>query len=235
MSNLHPIFENIDGAAGPGPLVSNPDLMQTRFLDSQRPFMPFQTEAGVTENIQQSENLKYNYEASPTSVRHLPEFLLPQSSQQGHRRDEDIISSFESIIEPGEPVQITQEQSIFDSFTESFKTLSNGPITETKDVDVAAALTVFGFNIIIFSILVAAYEIISKCLPSVYANKKRNKDKFGALIPNSVIPLGWIPSVFRVSWNQILKAGGLDAYFFLRFLRLCFQVTAVSGFWGMIM
>eukprot|EP00953_Heterococcus_sp_UTEX-ZZ885_P027763 14856-Heterococcus_DN1.PRE.1 len=40
---------------------------------------------------------------------------------------------------------------------------------------------------------------------------------------------GWIRSVTKVSDAETLRCVGLDTYMFLRFLRMCFKVTAVSA------
>ena len=47
-------------------------------------------------------------------------------------------------------------------------------------------------------------------------------------------PLDWVMPVFGISWRQVREAGGLDAYFFLRYIRMCFRITSVSAFWGML-
>ncbi len=64
--------------------------------------------------------------------------------------------------------------------------------------------------------------------------KKQKQGKTSTLpdVYGSEIPLQWISPVFRVSWRKVRDAGGLDAYFFLRYIRMCFKITSVSALWG---
>ncbi len=50
----------------------------------------------------------------------------------------------------------------------------------------------------------------------------------------SEIPLGWVKPVFNISWRKVRELGGLDAYFYLRYIRMCYKITSVSALWGMI-
>jgi Late exocytosis, associated with Golgi transport/Cytosolic domain of 10TM putative phosphate transporter len=44
-------------------------------------------------------------------------------------------------------------------------------------------------------------------------------------------PLDWIQPVLGVPWSKVLETAGLDGYFFLRYIRMCVRITAVSTFW----
>jgi Late exocytosis, associated with Golgi transport/Cytosolic domain of 10TM putative phosphate transporter len=44
-------------------------------------------------------------------------------------------------------------------------------------------------------------------------------------------PLDWIQPVLGVPWSKVLETAGLDGYFFLRYIRMCVRITAVSSFW----
>lgn len=44
-------------------------------------------------------------------------------------------------------------------------------------------------------------------------------------------PLDWIQPVLGVPWSKVLQSAGLDGYFFLRYIRMCVRITAVSSFW----
>jgi len=70
--------------------------------------------------------------------------------------------------------------------------------------------------------------------------KRRNSKKANAsdTLPDifaSEMPMEWIRPVFGVSWRQVRDAGGLDAYFFLRYIRMCVKITSVSALWGIIL
>lgn len=47
-------------------------------------------------------------------------------------------------------------------------------------------------------------------------------------------PLAWVGQVFGVSWRQVREAVGLDAYFYLRYIRMCLKITSVGALWGVI-
>jgi hypothetical protein len=109
-------------------------------------------------------------------------------------------------------------------------------INGATDVGVSDAMASFGFNSFLFLILIFTYEFASRMMPSVYASRKLHvtDDKKVTDIPKSCLPFSWLPAVFGTSWMNVRKCGGLDAYFFLRFIRMCFRITFISGIWGMI-
>lgn len=104
-----------------------------------------------------------------------------------------------------------------------------------KDVAVSDAMASFGFNSFLFLFLMIGYEFFSRFVPSVYASRKLHvsDDSTVVQLPKSTLPLAWVPKVLSASWESVRKSGGLDSYFFLRFIRLCFRITFVSGIWGM--
>lgn len=109
-----------------------------------------------------------------------------------------------------------------------------GSLHPAADIDVAAVIAALGFNVMVFVVVIGIYEICFRHFPGVYRSNVKNLEGGGIKIPQSPLPLSWIPAIMRVSWGQVRKQCGLDSYFFLRFIRLCFQVTAVSGLWGMV-
>jgi len=104
------------------------------------------------------------------------------------------------------------------------------------DVEVSATMTVLWINVLVFIVLMASYELLSRVLPSVYAGRRfsNENDHFPIRIFPTIFPLGWVPQVARISWPDVLKTGGLDAYMFLRYIRMCLMITTVSGFWGSV-
>ncbi|CAB9506338.1 CSC1-like protein ERD4 [Seminavis robusta] len=48
-------------------------------------------------------------------------------------------------------------------------------------------------------------------------------------------PLDWIGPVFGIPWEKVRQKAGLDGYFFLRYIRMCVRITAVSSFWAFIL
>ena len=51
-------------------------------------------------------------------------------------------------------------------------------------------------------------------------------------LPDVVSPLSWVKPVLEVSWSKVRRIAGLDAYFFLRFIRMNLRITAVTTFWA---
>jgi hypothetical protein len=138
-----------------------------------------------------------------------------------------------------------------------------GNLHPASDVDVNGVLSAAIFNAIVFVVLMVTYEFLRKFFPYVYATrqsrqaiydsrKKNERNEDGGRKPTplqthrqsstdnlpdlyqSNTPLEWVKPVFGISWRQVREEGGLDAYFFLRYIRMCFRVTSVSALWGVI-
>lgn len=46
--------------------------------------------------------------------------------------------------------------------------------------------------------------------------------------------LEWALPVHRTPWSTFRKLAGLDAYFYLRYIRMCLKITVVSSFWAIV-
>ncbi|KAF5247552.1 hypothetical protein FAUST_789 [Fusarium austroamericanum] len=66
--------------------------------------------------------------------------------------------------------------------------------------------------------------------PSLYAARKRRLDHRLGLpaLPNSTF--GWIPTLFRITEEQVLASAGLDAFVFLSFFKMAIRLLAVMAF-----
>jgi Uncharacterized integral membrane protein len=148
----------------------------------------------------------------------------------------------------------------YEEFNEDVTDVTNGlqdNLHPASDVDVNGVLTSTVFNAVVFVVLMIIYEILRRYFPYVYATRQSRSSaelqskgetdyKNGTTnlktsatqdLPDlyeSVAPLEWVMPVFGISWRQVREAGGLDAYFFLRYIRMCFRITSVSAFWGML-
>jgi Late exocytosis, associated with Golgi transport len=109
-----------------------------------------------------------------------------------------------------------------------FNTTSTGPVRGARDVEVPAVITSLRFNALIFVFVILLYECACRIFPSVYRNNRASDIVF----PKFPLPLSWVPTILRVSWSHVRNVVGMDGYFFLRYIRLCFQITVVSGIWG---
>ena len=66
--------------------------------------------------------------------------------------------------------------------------------------------------------------------------RKRRYRRFGTLpdVAELEAPLEWVGKIFGISWKQVREAVGLDAYFYLRYIRMCLKITSVSAIWAVI-
>mmetsp|Transcript_29898 Transcript_29898/g.62472 ORF Transcript_29898/g.62472 Transcript_29898/m.62472 type:complete len:431 (-) Transcript_29898:9-1301(-) len=46
--------------------------------------------------------------------------------------------------------------------------------------------------------------------------------------------LEWCIPVHKTPWSTLRHLAGLDAYFYLRYIRMCLKITAVSSFWALV-
>lgn len=112
-----------------------------------------------------------------------------------------------------------------DTFTSQLK--------PAADISVDQVTSTLYFNVGIFFCMMILYEILRKLLPSVYAARKiDSEDILHANLPDTDRPLDWIRPTNAVSYSQVRKVAGLDAYFFLRYIRMCARISAVSTFWA---
>ena len=67
-------------------------------------------------------------------------------------------------------------------------------------------------------------------LADILSRQDRHSSGREAEMPDNK-PLDWIQPIQSLSWTDIRKIAGLDGYFFLRYIRMCVRITAVSTFW----
>ena len=159
-----------------------------------------------------------------------PNMIPPQQ-----QIDPNLMQSQALPLDQGQPLP-NAEQHFYNEFMDKFHGFEGGSINGANDVDVSDAMASCWFNALIFIVLIVSYEMMSRLIPSVYASRKLHvsDDRMAIEVPKSCIPCNWVPSVIRATWHTVRKCGGLDAYFFLRFIAMCFRITAVSGFWGVL-
>ena len=150
--------------------------------------------------------------------------------------DPNMIQNQPLLLDQGGNQIQNAEQNFYNEVMDKFSGLQGGTINGANDVDVSDAMSSFWFNALIFSVLIVLYEIVRHLIPSVYASRKLHvsDDRMAIDVPKSCFPCSWVPSVIRASWHTVRKCGGLDAYFFLRFIAMCLRITAISGFWGVL-
>eukprot|EP00586_Coscinodiscus_wailesii_P013875 CAMPEP_0172499416 /NCGR_PEP_ID=MMETSP1066-20121228/126891_1 /TAXON_ID=671091 /ORGANISM="Coscinodiscus wailesii, Strain CCMP2513" /LENGTH=159 /DNA_ID=CAMNT_0013273151 /DNA_START=375 /DNA_END=851 /DNA_ORIENTATION=+ len=108
---------------------------------------------------------------------------------------------------------------------------NNGGVHSVSDITIDAVGSAIIFNVIMCVILMGIYEVASRFIPSIYAGRKNHvaDERVPVDIPASLSPLRWVGAVSSVSWSQVRKCSGLDAYMYLRYLQMCLVLTSVGG------
>ncbi|ODA77819.1 hypothetical protein RJ55_06421 [Drechmeria coniospora] len=102
------------------------------------------------------------------------------------------------------------------------------PSKNRKDLEVQLALSlILGVSAFV------AFCILRPRWPSLYAARKRRLPANVGLpsLPDSFF--GWIPSLYRISEDQVLASAGLDAFVFLTFFRMAVRLFASMAFFAM--
>jgi len=113
---------------------------------------------------------------------------------------------------------------------------SRSGIRQVSDVGVDAVESAVSFNLIIFFVLMGTYEFLSRSFPSIYEGRKDHvgNERFPVQLRDTFSPFQWVKPVASVTWSQVRLCSGVDAYMYLRYLRLCLNLTLTSGFWAMV-
>jgi hypothetical protein len=114
-----------------------------------------------------------------------------------------------------------------------------GNLVPASDVSIGGVLTAFIFMLVTGIMMMLTYEVLRRYIPSVYGGRRRHMasihgDTISSLPMGSPVPLNWVGPIFGVPWSRVRQAAGLDAYMFLRYIRMCLRITSVSSFWGLV-
>ncbi len=90
--------------------------------------------------------------------------------------------------------------------------------------ETGSIMTTFYLNLVIFICLMLLFEC-NRHLKSVYVKRYSEKFKKAKRVPElpPKYPFGWIFSILKVSDDDFLRMVGLDAYVFIRFIKLCLK------------
>ena len=104
-----------------------------------------------------------------------------------------------------------------------------------SDSETQQLVNTFYINLIIFSCLVATFELLRN-MKSIYLNRLKGKFIKAQRVPGrpSRYPFGWILAINKVSHDEVLKMIGLDGYMLLRYLMLCLRIACFYSFWGLV-
>jgi hypothetical protein len=119
----------------------------------------------------------------------------------------------------------------------------SGDLVPVEDVSINGVLTALVLNGAACVVLLFTYEVLRRVMPSVYSSvseqvamnsmQSQRLDDSLMGISTSIFPL-WIVRVLRVPWTQVREVAGLDAYMYLRYIRMCARITLVSTFWALL-
>mmetsp|Transcript_29380 Transcript_29380/g.66372 ORF Transcript_29380/g.66372 Transcript_29380/m.66372 type:complete len:1055 (-) Transcript_29380:9-3173(-) len=136
--------------------------------------------------------------------------------------------------------------------------LSLSPVQDATPESILAALAL---NTIACILLLSLYEILRRLIPSVYSQRLVNEKRALTRHPNLRVAMAgnndakeeadegmtcsmpscradsfleWVLPVYQTPWSTIRELAGLDAYFYLRYIRMCLKLTLVSSFWAMV-
>ncbi|EMC91357.1 hypothetical protein BAUCODRAFT_39528 [Baudoinia panamericana UAMH 10762] len=79
-----------------------------------------------------------------------------------------------------------------------------------------------------------AFCVLRPRWQGLYAARKKQKDEATALpdLPSTLF--GWIPTVWRITEQQVLASAGLDAYVFLAFFKMAMKFLAITFLFSLV-
>jgi hypothetical protein len=93
-------------------------------------------------------------------------------------------------------------------------------IDNAKSASTETFVTALVFNAAVFAIEIVLFTFLRPRFPAIYQPRTYVPPKAKRVQPLSSSLIAWPVAVFRSNFVDIIKANGLDAYFFVRFLRM---------------
>ncbi len=96
------------------------------------------------------------------------------------------------------------------------------------DAETSTVFATLSFGVCIFAGIFVAFEFFrSKFLDIFIPNVRRGlfDDSTTNVEPPNAFPGSWIMQIWKYSDDDILDIAGMDAYVYLRFLKMCFKIT----------
>ncbi|KAF5381347.1 hypothetical protein D9615_008345 [Tricholomella constricta] len=97
-------------------------------------------------------------------------------------------------------------------------------ISESKSASTATFLTALVFNAIVFGAEIAAFTLLRPWFKAIYEPRTYVPPPSKRIQPLSKSILLWPIAVFKADYRAIINANGMDAYFFVRFLRMMTRI-----------
>ncbi|KAI8054557.1 hypothetical protein BDF22DRAFT_619123, partial [Syncephalis plumigaleata] len=105
---------------------------------------------------------------------------------------------------------------------------------QTKEMSIDTFLSALYFNLVLGAILYLVFCILRPRNRNIYAPRTYlvEESKRSPALPTG--PFAWILPILKTPEEELLHKIGLDAYMFLRFLRMAIRVFIVLTFFGMV-
>jgi uncharacterized small protein (DUF1192 family) len=101
------------------------------------------------------------------------------------------------------------------------------------DAGTSSVFATLGFGVVVFAIIFVAFEIFRRKFLDVYIpNVRKGAIKSEKVQAPSPVVGSWILQIWKVSDDEIITIAGMDAYVYLRFLKMCFRIALICSFLG---
>ncbi|GLB42058.1 putative extracellular tail, of 10TM putative phosphate transporter [Lyophyllum shimeji] len=97
-------------------------------------------------------------------------------------------------------------------------------ITNAKSASTATFVTALVFNAVVFGAEIAAFTLLRPWFKAIYEPRTYVPPPSKRIHPLSNSLLLWPVAVFKADYRGIIKANGMDSYFFVRFLRMMARI-----------
>lgn len=105
---------------------------------------------------------------------------------------------------------------------------------QTKQASTATFLTALVFNAIVFGAEIGAFTLIRPYFKAIYEPRTYAPSPSKRIGPLSHNIFLWPISIFKADYKDIINANGLDAYFFVRFLRMMIKIFLPIWFFSWV-
>jgi hypothetical protein len=116
--------------------------------------------------------------------------------------------------------------------------LLSDSVTETADPqsDINQLSSAVTANIVVLCVITVIWEISRPMFPRIYSPRRTERNVSNNRVPEAprTYPFAWLVALSRVSENEVLQMAGLDAYMFLRYVRLCIRYCVLVTLGGVI-
>ncbi|KAF9458987.1 hypothetical protein BDZ94DRAFT_1269342 [Collybia nuda] len=105
-------------------------------------------------------------------------------------------------------------------------------IEESKSATTSTFVTALVFNAIVFAVELVAFTLIRPYFKAIYEPRTYAPPRSKRIQPLSQSMFLWPIAVYKANYTDIIKANGLDAYFFVRFLRMMVKILIPIWFFS---